>query len=100
MLIVGGVIYLDAQLDKLRSRLHVDSESDETVPAIRQVLLTTNLRVGRSNRSGRASLRRSATWPPSMLGRPPPPAIAAKRPQTRPGSSGKAAGRGATSPPF
>jgi hypothetical protein len=29
-------IYLDAQLDKLRSRFNVDSESDETVPAIRK----------------------------------------------------------------
>ena len=29
-------IYLDAQLDKLRSRFNVDSESDEAVPAIRK----------------------------------------------------------------
>src|SRR5258708_19660323 len=29
-------IYLDAQLDKLRSRFNVDSERDETVPAIRK----------------------------------------------------------------
>jgi hypothetical protein len=29
-------IYLDAQLDKLRSRFNVDSESDEAIPAIRK----------------------------------------------------------------
>src|SRR5260370_7164175 len=29
-------IYLDAQLDKLRSRFNVDSERDQTVPAIRK----------------------------------------------------------------
>jgi len=27
-------IYLDAQLDKLRSRFNVDSERDETVPDV------------------------------------------------------------------
>jgi hypothetical protein len=29
-------IYLEAQLDKLHSRFGVDSESDETIPAIRK----------------------------------------------------------------
>jgi hypothetical protein len=38
-------IYLDAQLDKLRSRFNVDSESDEAVPAIRKF----KKRIGRLN---------------------------------------------------